>query len=123
VEFVALPDGSLIVDEEQGEGDLTPLADAVEAQIEAPYRARGVRRGEDVWLVGAQRIQVASFQAEGEEIELSDHDGVRTLAVDGTQAFGTLPELERMGQREGESYVVRARRIDGDLWEVDVKPL
>jgi hypothetical protein len=123
VEFVTLPDGSLIVDEERGEGDLTPLAEAVEAQLEAPYRASGVRRGDDVWVVGARRIQVASFQAAGDELELSRHDGVRTLLVDGAQEFGTVPELEAMGGRQGASYVVRARRLDGDLWEVDVKPL
>jgi hypothetical protein len=123
VEFVALPDGSLIVDEERGEGDLTPLAEAVEAQVAAPYRASGVRRGDDVWVVGARRIQVASFRASGDELELSRHDGVRTLLVDGAQEFGTVPELEAMGQPQGESYAVRARRLDGDLWEVDVKPL
>jgi hypothetical protein len=123
VEFVTLTDGSLIVDQEQGEGDLTPLAEAVEAHVDAPYRASGVRRGDRVWVVGARRIQVASFHADGEEIELSEHDGVRTLAVDGTQEFGSVPELERLGRAGGESYVVRARRLDGDLWEVDVKPL
>jgi len=123
VEFVALPDGSLFVDDEQGEGDLTPLADAVETQIAAPYRARGVRRRNDVWAVAARKIQVATFKADGEEIELTEHDGVRTLTVDGAQAFGSVSELEEIGRRESGSFVVRARRLEGDTWEVWADPL
>ena len=123
VEFVALPDGSLIVDEELGEGDLTPLADVVETQIAAPYRAQGVRRGERVWAVAARRIEVASFAADGDEITLTEHGGDRALTVDGARAFGSIPELETIGRREGDSYVVRARRLDGDLWEVQADPL
>jgi hypothetical protein len=38
--------------------------------------------------------------------------------VDGARAFGTIPELERLGASEGDSYVVRATRLDGNLWEV-----
>jgi hypothetical protein len=123
VDFVALPDGSLLVDEEQGEGDLTPLAEAIETQLAAPYRARGVRRGNGVWALAARRIQVASFSAAGDEIALTEHDGVRTLVVDGAQAFGTLPPLEELGKRQGTSYAARARRLEGDLWEVSVDPL
>lgn len=123
VEFVALPDGSLLVDEEQGEGDLTPLADAVETQVAAPYRARGVRRGNGVWALAARRIQVVSFTAEGNEIALTEHDGVRTLEADGSQVFGSVPALEQLGRREGPSYAARAHRLEGDLWEVVVDPL
>jgi hypothetical protein len=123
VAFVALPDGSLVVDEEQGEGDLTPLAEAVEGQIPAPYRAHGVRRGSDLWAVGVKKIQTASFAAEGEEIELTEHNGFRTLSVDGSPTFGRIPELERIGETEGDSYVVRARRLEGDTWEIRVDRL
>jgi hypothetical protein len=123
VEFVALPDGSLIVDEEQGEGDLTPLAEAVETQIGAPYRARGVRKREDVWAVAARKIEVASFKAHGEEIDVTLHDGTRTLTVDGAQSFGSVPPLEAIGARQGDSFVVRARRLEGDTWEVWADPL
>jgi hypothetical protein len=120
--FVGLPDGSLIV-EQEGEGDLTPLAEAVESQIGAPYRAQAVRRGRDVWAVAARKIQVATFKTEGEEITLSEHGGSRTLTVDGAQVFGSIPELERIGRAEGDSYAVRARRLDGDVWEVSADPL
>lgn len=123
VEFVALPDGTLIVDEEKGNGDLTPLAEAVELQLPPPYRARAVRQGETVWAVAARKIQVASFAADGDQIELSMRDGTRSLNVDGAQEFGSVPELEEIGERQGESYVVRAQRLDGDAWEVDANPL
>lgn len=123
VRFVALPDRSLIVDEEQGEGDLTPLADAVETQIEAPYRAQAVRKRDDVWAVAARRIEVITFPAEGDEIDLAQHDGVRALTVDGAPGFGTIPELENVGARQGDAFVVRARRLEGDTWEVTADPL
>jgi hypothetical protein len=123
VEFVSLPDGSLVVDEEDGDGDLTPAAETVESQLEPPYRAHAVRRRGDVWAVAARKIEVATLSADGEEIELSEHDGSRTLIVDGNHAFGGNPELEALGRREGDSYVVRAQRLDGDLWEVSANPL
>ena len=47
----------------------------------------------------------------------------RTLRVDGAREFGTLPELERLGREEGEHFVVRARRLDSRLWEVEADPL
>jgi len=123
VGFVALLDRSLIVDEGEAEGDLTPLADAVETRLGPPYRAQAVRRGEAVWAVAARRIEVASFQAEGEEVTLARHGEASTLTVDGAEASGRIPELERLGEREGDSYVVRARRLDGDLWETQVDRL
>ena len=46
--------------------------------------------------------------------------GERTLVVDGMPSFGTLRELEALA--EGDA-VVRASRLDGDLWEVRVDPL
>jgi hypothetical protein len=123
VGFVTLPDGSLIVDEGEAEGDLTPLAVAVESRVPSPYRAQATRQSDRVWAVAARKIEVASFAADGEEIALSEHGGNRTLTVDGAQAFGSVSELEAIGRRGGDSYVVRARRLDGDLWEVSTDPL
>ena len=42
--FVALEDGSLLL--EEGDGDLTHLADAIEQEVSRPYRAIAVRRGD-----------------------------------------------------------------------------
>jgi hypothetical protein len=123
VDFVALPDGSLLVDAGEAEGDLTPLAEALETRIPAPYRAHATRQGEQVWAVAARRIEVASLAADGDEITLSEHGGNRTLTVDGEQSVGTVPELEQIGRRHGDSYVVRAQRLEGDVWEVSADPL
>jgi hypothetical protein len=123
VEFAALPDGTLIVEEEQDDASLGALAEALETQLGPPYRAEGVRQNDDVWAVAGRRIEVATFAAEGEEIELTEHGGERALFVDGAQAFGSIPELETAGRRQGDAYVVRARRLDGDLWELQADPL
>lgn len=120
VRFVALPDGSLLV-EEGGEGDFTPLADAVEQELARPYRATGVRRGETTWAVAAHRLRVIELpEPGGDEIELARRGEERTLVVDGNRSFGTLPELE--GLADGDA-VIRASRLDGTLWEVRVDPL
>jgi len=123
VHFVALPNGDLVVDEEQPDGTLGPLAEAVEATIERPYRAEAVRRDGDVWAVAARRVRIAELDAPGDRIELVVNDGERTLAVDGEATFGSVPELGRLGERQGSSYVARAQRLDDRLWEVEIDPL
>ena len=82
-----------------------------------------MRQREDVWAVAARRVRVAAFEADGEQLELVVSDTGRTLAVDGERAFGSVPELEEIGRSEGEHYVVRARRLDRTLWEVEADPL
>jgi hypothetical protein len=123
LDFVALPDGTLVVDDDFDAEALTPLADALEQSLSPPYRARAVRRGGDTWAVAANRIQVIEVPepVEGDEVELTVSDGERTLLVDGGPSFGGVPTLERLS--DDDAYVVRARRLDGDLWEVRVSPL
>ena len=123
VRFYALPDGSLIVDEEEGDAQLDPLASAVEAELPPPYLARGVRKTERLWAVSAVRIEVAEFAADGDEIELTRTDEGETLTVDGAHSPQRVPELERLGEGEGATFAVRAARIDGDLWDVRAEPL
>ena len=121
--FVALPNGDLVVDEEAPPDTVAPLAEAVEQAIEPPYRAEAVRRGGEMWAVAARRVDVAELDSGGDELELTVHDGERTLTVDGQRAFGSVPELERIASGESAAYVARARRLDGRLWEVEVNPL
>ena len=121
--FVALPNGDVVVDEDEPENTVGPLADAIEQSVEPPYRAEAVRQRGDVWAVAAQRVRVAELEADGDELELVDTEDGRTLSLDGARAFGSIPELERLGREEGEHYVVRARRLDGNLWEVEADPL
>jgi len=119
VRFVALPDGSLLV--EEGDGDLTPFADAIEQEVKRPYRAIGIRRGETQWAVAGQGLRVVELpEPGGDEVELALSGDERTLVIDGSRAFGTLPELEALA--EGDA-VIRAARLDGNLWEVRVDPL
>jgi hypothetical protein len=95
VHFSALPDGTLIVEEDVPDGSLTPLAEAIEVTLNPPYRAEAVKREDGVWAVAASRIRVREFpEAEADELELVE-DG----------------------------NVVIGRRLDGDLFEVDVTPL
>jgi hypothetical protein len=117
--FVALEDGSLLV--EEGEGDLTPLADAIEQEVARPYRASAIRRGGSQWAVAAHSLRVLELpEPGGDEIELAVHGDEKTLVVDGNRSFGTIPELEAL--TEGD-VVIRASRLDGDLWEVRVDSL
>ena len=96
----------------------------METQLDPPYRAEGVRaERRRVGGRGRAGSSVLTFAAEGEEIEFTEHGGERALDVDGAQVFGTIPELETVGRRQGEAYVVRAQRLDGDLWEVQADPL
>ena len=123
VHFVALPNGDLVVDEDEPEDTLAPLAEAVEETIQPPYRAEAIRRDADVWAVAARRVEVAEFEADGDELELVVAEEGRTLTVDGASAFGSIPALERLGERVGDTYVVRAKRLDGALWEIQANPL
>ena len=95
VHFTALPDGTLLVEEDVPAGALSSLAEAVEASVNAPYRAEGVRRSESVWAVAAKRIEVRAFpEHEGDEVELVEDD-----------------------------HVILGHRLDGDLFQVEVTPL
>ena len=112
--FVALPDGSLLV-EDGPDSVLQALADAVEQELQPPYRARAARQRDDLWAVQARRIEVVHIRngPEGDSLELT-REG---LLVDDVRAFGSVPELEGRGD------VVHAERLDGDLWEVRASSL
>lgn len=117
--FVALDDGSLLI--EEGDGDLTALADAIEQEVKRPYRAIAIRRGEAQWAVAAVGLRVNELpEPGGDEIELAVRGEERTLAIDGVRSFGTIPELDVLADGDA---VVRAARLDGNLWEVRVDPL
>jgi hypothetical protein len=126
VEFTTLPNRDLIVGEESGDADLSPLADAVERHVVPPYRAVGQRLHGDLWGVGAKKIVVAEIPfAGGDKLELSRHEsGHSELRVDGEPSDAAVPlQLERLGESAGDGFYAEAERIDGDLWEVKVTAL
>jgi hypothetical protein len=124
VHFVALPDGTLLVEEDEPDDALAPLANAVEAAVPPPYRAESVRRGPTTWAVAASRIAIVEVPGlRGDEAELVVTREGRALHIDGRPAFGSAPALERAGEEQGGEYVVRAKRLDGELWEVDASAL
>lgn len=124
VVFDVLPDRTLLVDSEEGDEPLAPLADAVERELRPPYRARAVRQAGELWAIAARRIEVVRLQdGPGDALELSVRGGERQLVVDGVRAFGGMPELEALGDAHHREYVVRAERLDEDWWEVRVDPL
>jgi hypothetical protein len=121
--FVAVEDGDIFMDSQFPEGDVTPLAEAIELRIQPPYRAYGARQKDDLWAVAARGVELGNFKAVGDEIELTVRAGERELLVDGRKSYGDVPELESMGEREGADFFARAVRIEDDLWEVTVSPL
>jgi hypothetical protein len=125
LEFVSLPDGSLLLDDELDADAISPLADALEQSLRPPYRAEAVRRDASTWAVAARKVEVVELpdNLDGDELVVSSADGETTLTVDGEPGFGSVPELERLGAARHESYVVRARRLDAGLFEVSVSPL
>jgi hypothetical protein len=114
--FVALSRDVLLI--EEGPDHVEALATAVEGRLAPPFRAEGVRRRGGLWAVAARSIETVHLPGvAGDEIELSIHNGERSLVVDGSPVFGTIPELERP------EHAVRARRLDGETWEVAVDAL
>jgi hypothetical protein len=125
IEFTTLPDGDVIVSEEAGDADVSPLADAIERRVTPPYRAVATRQEGDLWAVAARRIEAATIPfPTGDTRELSRNAGHEELRVDGEPSDAAIPrELERVGEASGDSFYVEAQRIDGDVWEVKATAL
>jgi hypothetical protein len=112
--FVVLENQVVI---EEGPDDVSALADAI--SLDPPFRAEAVRRSEGIWAVAARRIEVVRLPGQdGAELEQARHGGELTFVVDGSRRFGTIAALERDGD-----YSVRARRLNGELWEAEASLL
>ena len=125
IEFTTIPNGDVIVSQESGDADLSPLADAVEQHVSPPYRVTAVRQEGTLWGVGAKRIRVEQIPfPQGERLQLSWNGDDREFRIDSEPSHAPVPpELERIGEPLGDSFYIEAQRIDGDLWEVKVSPL
>jgi hypothetical protein len=75
--------------------------------------------------VAARAIEVVELTDDpgGDEVTLTVQDGEREVLVDGARTFGSLRPLERLAEGRFDAYALRASRLDGDLWEVEVSPL
>jgi hypothetical protein len=123
VVLVVLADGR-VLQEEGPAADLEPLLLALRGAIEPPYRTLAVRQPE-LWAVGAVAIEVVELGEDpgGDEIELvRSVEGTRAR-IDGLPTATPPPELERLGEARAPEHVVRARRLQGRLFEVEVEAL
>jgi hypothetical protein len=125
LEFVALEDGTLVVDDELPGDALTPLADVLEGGLPAPYHAFAFRQSEDIWSVAALRVDVVEVPEEvaGDQVDLVVNDGERTVLVDEAESDTEVPSLEQFAAQQFGSFVLHASRLDDLLWEVTVLPL
>ena len=125
MEFVALAGGQLVL-EEGNAADLEALASALAGSLQAPFRAKAVRR-DDFWAVGGASIEVVQLapDPEGDDLELTWDGETLALAADGipvgVERASALEQLA--GERQHGPYVARARRLEGDLFELSVLAL
>ena len=120
------PTGDVIVSEETGDADVSPLADAVERHVDPPYRAappsgrRPLGGGRE-----ADQGRGSRFRPR-DKLELSSERRVRELRVDGEPSDAAMP-LEcrdaRRSRRARATSVEAGPRSTVDLWEVRVTAL
>lgn len=120
--FVALEDGTLVVDDDVPEGSATPLADAVERELQKPYEAVAVRRDDEdgLWRVAAVDVLVAAAAADdpSERVDLARVGGEATATVDGVEAApDAAPRglLDLLAHLDGDAALT-AERLDETTW-------
>ncbi|MBA3402559.1 MAG: hypothetical protein H0U05_11315 [Actinobacteria bacterium] len=124
VQFVALPDGLVLLEAGPDGFDALPLAAAFEGSIEPPYRAVARRRPE-LWAVGACSIRILELPRApgGDALEVVRTADGLLIRVDGMPSGAHLPELEELGAARFASFVARAHRLTDSLFEIEVEPL
>ena len=124
-DFVVLEDGTIFTDDDLPDEALTPLADALESLVDAPYHALALWQGADVWSVAAMRVTVVEVPEDiaGDKVELAVNEGERTIRIDDVETRAAVPSLEEFAAQQFGSFVLRATRLDDTLWEVTVLPL
>jgi hypothetical protein len=107
-------------------GTATCAAEALEGELDPPYRAVALRREGDTWAVGAVAIEVVELPAgvRGEELMLTvAPEGEPELLVDGEPAEEGLSDVAALAAGRFDAYVLRAARLEETLWEVTIDPL
>jgi hypothetical protein len=123
VTFVALADGTLVVNEDVPDGSLTPVAEEIEEMVKPPYRAAAARNEGDMWTAVAESVRIVELPGvRADELELTVVGGERTLAVGDERTDLALPPLDALAEGQGD-VAIHAERVDGDTFSVDVFPL
>ncbi len=119
--FVALPERLLIVEEQEGDSDLSVLADAVEKRLRAPYRARALRVDGSRFVVVAGEIETIELPGlDGEELVVfALPDGQRTAVLDGVRYQLAGPQVESI-LAESAPCLLRLENVDESVWEISV---
>ncbi|MGD0272317.1 MAG: hypothetical protein ABSB96_01075 [Gaiellaceae bacterium] len=119
--FVSLPEQLLIVEEQDGDGDLGIFADAVESRLAAPYRARVLRVDERRFVVVANEIETVELPGlTGDDLVVfALPDGERTAILDGKTLALAQPELEPI-LKESAPCLLRLENVDESVWEISV---
>ena len=122
VSFVALEDGTLVVDDDIPDGSATPLAEAVERELRRPYEAVAVRRDDEdgVWRVAAVDVLVAPAASDdgAERVDLARVGGEVTVTVDGEEGDpDRAPRglLDLLAHLEGDAALT-GERLDETTW-------
>jgi len=120
--FVALDDGTLVVDEDIPDGSATPLADAVERELRRPYEAVAVRRDDEdgLWRVAAVDVLVAPATPDdpSERVDLARVGGELSATVDGEEASpAAAPRglLDLLAHLDGDAALT-GERLDETTW-------
>jgi len=126
IRFFALADGSVIVDEQEGDAPLDPLLDALEGRVEPPYRAHAILIGEGFWSVSAKPVEVVELPG----VELDDFTAARygdgDLLVDEEPVGDPAPfaPLEQVAADRGQpDFFCEASRLEGATFAVAFTPL
>jgi hypothetical protein len=116
LEFVALADGRLLVDEDVPEGSLIPFAQAVEAALEPPYKAAVVLVEGRLWGIGATRATLIHLgDVDGDRCEISRVGGNVELTVDGTEAPPTPDAVAALEPFTGD-VALAAEWLEDSAW-------
>lgn len=125
LDFVVLEDGTVVVDVDLPDDALSPLADALDQHLEAPYHAYAHRREGDVWVAAAVLVDVVEVAEEidADSIEIVARDGEHQTVIGGELTDRRIEPLEALAEEDFEAYFLEAARIDATLWEVTVNAL
>jgi hypothetical protein len=122
VSFVALEDGTLVVDDDIPDGSATPLAVAVETELRKPYEAAAVRRDDEdgLWRIAAVDVLVAAAAPDdpSERVDLARVDGEVSATVDGEEADpDRAPRglLDLLAHLDGDAALT-GERLDETTW-------